>query len=63
MRQALARAIYARKEIVILDDVLSGLDAGTENKVFHNLLGPQGLLRRQRCTVLIASSSGKLTPN
>jgi len=57
-RIALARAIYARKEVVILDDVLSGLDADTENRVFHNLLGMKGLLRKHNTTVLIASSSG-----
>lgn len=44
--------------MVILDDVLSGLDADTENRVFHNLLGRDGLLRKQCTTVLITSSSG-----
>jgi len=58
--QALARALYARKDIVVLDDALSGLDADTENRVFHNLLGRQGLLRKYNITVLMASSSGKL---
>jgi len=57
-RIALARAIYARKDLVILDDVLSGLDADTENRVFHNLLGNNGLLRKHNTTVLIASSAG-----
>lgn len=57
--QALARAIYARKDMIILDDVLSGLDLETENRVFHNLLGRQGLLRKQSTTVLMTSSSGK----
>lgn len=54
----MARAIYAQKDLVIFDDALSGLDAETENRVFHNLLGRQGLLRRHRTTVVIASSSG-----
>jgi len=58
-RIALARSIYARKDLVILDDVLSGLDADTENRVFHNLLGLKGLLRKHSTTVLMASSSGK----
>ncbi len=60
LHKALARAVYARKEIVILDDVLSGLDLDTENRVFHNLLGRDGLLRKYHATVLIASSSGEL---
>ena len=61
-RIALARAIYARKGLVILDDVLSGLDADTENRVFHNLFGRNGLLRKHRTTVIIASSSAKRLP-
>jgi len=51
--------VYARKDIVILDDALSGLDADTENRIFHNLLGHHGLLRNHNTSVLLASSSGK----
>lgn len=58
--QALARAVYARRKIVILDDVLSGLDNTTEHHVFHNLLGEKGILREMKSTVLIASSSGTI---
>lgn len=58
--QALARAIYSRQDVIILDDALRGLDADTENRLFHNILGPSGLLRRHRATVLIASSAGKI---
>jgi hypothetical protein len=57
--QALARAIYARKEIIILDDSFSGLDAATENHIFHSLIGKDGFLRRSRSTIIMASSSGK----
>jgi ATP-binding cassette, subfamily C (CFTR/MRP), member 1 len=58
-RIALARAIYSQKDIIILDDALSGLDADTENRVFHSLLGRDGLLRKHHTTVVIASSSGE----
>lgn len=61
-RIALARAIYAQKDIVILDDCLSGLDGQTENKIWHGLFGRDGLLKRCRTTVLIASSSTKRVP-
>ncbi|KAF2475450.1 canalicular multispecific organic anion transporter 1 [Lindgomyces ingoldianus] len=61
-RIALARAVYAQKDIIILDDCLSGLDTQTENKVWHSLFGRDGLLRRCRSTVLIASSSTKRLP-
>ncbi|KAJ6151124.1 hypothetical protein N7470_007718 [Penicillium chermesinum] len=36
-RIALARAVYARRKVIILDDALSGLDATTENHIFHSL--------------------------
>lgn len=51
--------MYARREIVILDDAFSGLDMSTEDHVFHNLLGEKGILREMRTTVLLVSSSGK----
>ncbi|ORY11757.1 hypothetical protein BCR34DRAFT_455438, partial [Clohesyomyces aquaticus] len=61
-RIALARAVYAQKDIIILDDCLSGLDTQTENRIWHSLLGRDGLLRRLRSTVIIASSSAKRLP-
>ncbi|WEW56917.1 hypothetical protein PRK78_002374 [Emydomyces testavorans] len=61
-RISLARAIYAQKEVVILDDVLSGIDASTENHIFHSLFGRDGLLRRLRSTVILVSSSAKRLP-
>ncbi|AEO64844.1 uncharacterized protein THITE_35966 [Thermothielavioides terrestris NRRL 8126] len=61
-RIALARAVYSRRKIVILDDVLSGLDMSTENHVFHSLLGQKGLLREMQSTVLLVSSSAKRLP-
>ena len=50
--------MYSRRELVLLDDVLSGLDNRTENAVFHNVLGQGGLLRRAGNTVVLASSDG-----
>ncbi|KAF5630704.1 major facilitator family transporter [Fusarium sp. NRRL 25303] len=55
-RVSLARAIYAQKRIIILDDVFSGLDMHTENAVFHSLLGTDGLLRQSNTTVIMATS-------
>ncbi|KUM60794.1 hypothetical protein ACN42_g6342 [Penicillium freii] len=61
-RIALARAVYARRKIMILDDALSGLDATTENHIFHSLFGPRGLLKEIEASVLVASSSVKRLP-
>ncbi|TAQ85919.1 hypothetical protein B7494_g5754 [Chlorociboria aeruginascens] len=58
-RIALARAIYALKDIIILDDVLSGLDADTENRVFHNLFGPKRLPYADH--ILVLGKQGKIT--
>lgn len=52
--------MYARKDIVILDDAFSGLDAATEDYVFHSLVGIHGLLRKINSTIIVASSSGVL---
>ena len=61
-RIALARAVYANKRIILLDDTLTGLDATTEHKVFHNLLGQEGLLKKSNTTVVLVSSSSKRLP-
>ena len=57
--QALARAIYARKEIVVLDDVLSALDSRTEMAVVERLLGKRGLLRQLKSTIILATHTSK----
>ncbi|KAL2872068.1 putative ABC multidrug transporter [Aspergillus lucknowensis] len=56
-RIAIARAIYARRELVIEDDVFSSLDTETENHIFQHLFGDHGLLRSLNSTALLASSS------
>ncbi|KAE8452406.1 hypothetical protein EG329_001107 [Mollisiaceae sp. DMI_Dod_QoI] len=54
-RLALARAVYAKKELVILDDTFSGLDAETEDHICNNLFGKDGLFRQMGTTVLFAT--------
>ncbi|TDZ71708.1 ABC transporter atnG [Colletotrichum trifolii] len=56
-RIALARAVYSRQKIVVLDDVFSGMDAHTATRVSTRLLGSDGLLRRQHAAVIIATHS------
>lgn len=51
--QALARAVHAHRDMVILDDVISALDAPTEAVIVHNLIGPKGLFRELGTTVLL----------
>ena len=39
--------------MIILDDVLSALDAMTESRIIDNLIGPNGLFRELSTTVLL----------
>ncbi|KAK1831127.1 ABC transporter, partial [Podospora conica] len=58
-RVALARAVFARCELVLLDDCFSALDGETETQVFTNLLGPEGLFRKQVRTVILVANSAQ----
>ncbi|KAF4965252.1 hypothetical protein FSARC_6931 [Fusarium sarcochroum] len=56
-RVSLARAVYSRKSLLILDDVLSGLDPTTEQVLVDRVFGPDGLLRKHAITVILATHS------
>ncbi|OKL56998.1 hypothetical protein UA08_07710 [Talaromyces atroroseus] len=55
--RSMARASYARKQLAIFDDVLSGLDALTEEKVCARLLSRDGLLRTLGTSIILATHS------
>ncbi|KAH8803106.1 putative ABC transporter [Xylogone sp. PMI_703] len=61
-RVALARALFARNEIILLDDIFSALDGETERKVFENLFGSNGVLKRLKATVVLVSNSTQYYP-
>jgi len=61
-RVALARAIYSKADILVLDDIFSGLDAVTEKLLFKRLFSEHGLLRESRTTVILVTHSGKNFP-
>ncbi|KLP15032.1 Uncharacterized protein LW94_11183 [Fusarium fujikuroi] len=61
-RVSLARALYLESDLVILDDVFSGLDADTELHVFQRVFGPGGLLRERRTTVVLCTHSVRFLP-
>jgi ATP-binding cassette subfamily C (CFTR/MRP) protein 1 len=54
-RISLARAVYSRSPLLVLDDVLSGLDSRTERLVFDRVLGPRGILREVGVTVVLTT--------
>ncbi|KAL7760511.1 hypothetical protein ACKLNR_010601 [Fusarium oxysporum f. sp. zingiberi] len=61
-RVSLARALYLESDLVILDDVFSGLDADTELHVFQRVFGPGGLLQQRRTTVVFCTHSVRFLP-
>ncbi|KAL2016276.1 hypothetical protein VTK56DRAFT_3904 [Thermocarpiscus australiensis] len=54
-RVALARAVYARADIYLLDDVLSAVDSHVGRHIIDNVLGPSGLLSSK--TRILATNS------
>lgn len=49
-RVNLARAVYRKASIYLLDDVLSAVDASVGKYLFDECLGPRGYLARQKAT-------------
>ncbi|EAW08899.1 putative ABC transporter [Aspergillus clavatus NRRL 1] len=62
-RIAIARSVYAKASIVLLDDALSGLDRRTERQVFNQIFGKQGLLRQIGSTVVLVTHANYLLPD
>ncbi|KAF7550053.1 hypothetical protein G7Z17_g5969 [Cylindrodendrum hubeiense] len=59
LQEAIARAVYSRKPVAIFDDVFSGLDKVTEQAVFTQVFGKNGLLSKNGVTVILATHAGK----
>ncbi|KAF2439261.1 putative ABC multidrug transporter [Karstenula rhodostoma CBS 690.94] len=62
-RLSLARALYLQSDLLVLDDVFSGLDADTEARVFRQVFAPGGLIRRRAATVVLCTHSVKHLPD
>ncbi len=61
-RVSLARALYSGADVLILDDVLSGLDSKTENQVFERVLGRNGFLRQRKATTVLCTHAIRYLP-
>ncbi|CAI4226039.1 unnamed protein product [Auanema sp. JU1783] len=46
-RVALARAVYQDRDVYLLDDPLSAVDAHVARHIFHHVIGPNGLLSKK----------------
>ncbi|KAK4224267.1 canalicular multispecific organic anion transporter 1 [Podospora fimiseda] len=62
-RVALARALYHETSFFVFDDILSGLDADTEEQVFRRVFGPDGLLKRRKATAVLCTHSVRHLPS
>jgi ATP-binding cassette subfamily C (CFTR/MRP) protein 1 len=49
--------VYSRQKVLILDDVFSGLDAISEDRIFSRLFGKSGLLRTLGTTILLVTNA------
>ncbi|KAK5629615.1 hypothetical protein RRF57_005330 [Xylaria bambusicola] len=59
-RVALARAVYARADIYLLDDCLSAVDSHVARHIVENVLGPRGLLN-SKCRILATNAIAVLS--
>ncbi|EPS25450.1 hypothetical protein PDE_00383 [Penicillium oxalicum 114-2] len=57
MRVSLARALYSRKRVLILDDVLTGLDRETEKTVLEAVFDSNGLVKKNKLTAVLSTNS------
>ncbi|KAK6814078.1 hypothetical protein RU639_010488 [Aspergillus parasiticus] len=56
-RIALARALYSRPKVVILDDPFSGLDLKTISLISKRLFGNEGFFRAEGVSVVLSTNS------
>jgi ATP-binding cassette subfamily C (CFTR/MRP) protein 1 len=62
-RVCIARALYLDSSFLVFDDILSGLDADTEEQVFRAVFSPNGLLRRRNATAVFCTHSVRHLPS
>ncbi|QDS76097.1 hypothetical protein FKW77_006285 [Venturia effusa] len=58
-RLALARAIFSRAPLLLLDDVFRSLDSSTESLIADRLLSSNGLIRRRGLTAILTTHSSR----
>ncbi|KAK3325989.1 P-loop containing nucleoside triphosphate hydrolase protein [Apodospora peruviana] len=61
-RVSIARALYLQSNFLVFDDILSGLDADTEEQVFRRVFSSEGLIRRRNATVVLCTHSVRHLP-
>lgn len=59
-RIALARAVYARRKLLLLDDIFSALDRKTKTTIIERLLGVDGLLRKANSAIVLVTHESRI---
>ncbi|PVH82064.1 P-loop containing nucleoside triphosphate hydrolase protein [Cadophora sp. DSE1049] len=62
-RVCIARALYVHSSFLVFDDILSGLDADTEEHVFNKVFSPTGLIRQKKATAVLCTHSVRHLPS
>lgn len=62
-RVSMARALYLESNFFVFDDILSGLDADTEDQVFRRVFGPDGLIRKRNATAVLCTHTIRHLPS
>jgi ATP-binding cassette subfamily C (CFTR/MRP) protein 1 len=57
-RLSLARALYSRIPILVLDDIFSGLDVNSLKHIAVSVFGSSGIARKHGLTILMTTHSG-----
>ncbi|KAF4870090.1 ABC transporter FUM19 [Colletotrichum siamense] len=55
-RVSIARALYTHCDLLVFDDVLSALDADTQEHVFRRVFGPSGMLKRRTVNAVLCTN-------
>ncbi|PVH82350.1 ATPase-like protein [Cadophora sp. DSE1049] len=62
-RVSMARALYLDSNFFVFDDILSGLDADTEDQVFRRVFGLDGLIRSRNATAVLCTHTVRHLPS
>ncbi|KAK8101492.1 hypothetical protein PG999_011866 [Apiospora kogelbergensis] len=54
-RVAIARAVYSKRDLILFDDVFSGLDLHTQSHIVREVFGPRGLLKVRGVTSILVT--------
>ncbi|EAQ84525.1 hypothetical protein CHGG_08539 [Chaetomium globosum CBS 148.51] len=61
-RVALARAVYSRPDLLLMDDIFSGLDRKSATHIFSAVFSENGLLAKLSCAAVLVTHSTQLLP-